>query len=339
MDALQEVDALITTPSTLMIEGMLAGLPVAVLDYGNAPAYYAAAWRITAPRHVPEVLRSLRTPSQAEWLFQEYALHDMCACATPATPRLLALMARMIACGQEARDADAPLSFPARILPPDSAPIALPDNAFELARLYPEHGHLRRTQIAALHYEVALLRQIVGSRESDLNKFDRALKSFDAEVTARHQAVSSFERDLLTFKDELARRSADNDAREDRTRRWWHAGESAWLSVPTLVASFVAALPVDRPVYCWGAGEMGRRFLATLGASAARIDALLDGSEGHPTDAWGKPVADPSVLWDESAQSRPFVLVATMHTQKMAHELESHGFRPGVDYVCVPPLA
>jgi hypothetical protein len=334
IDAVREAEALITTPSTLMVEGMLAGLPVAVLDYGNAPAYYSAAWRISASRHIPDVLRGLRAPSGPEWLYQEYALHDMCACATPAAPRLIALMARMIECGRNARAANAPLSFPARILAADPAAVALPDNAFDTARLYPDAAHVKRTHVAALQYEVAQLRRVIASRESDLNRFDRALKSFDADVRARHDAVAAFEKELLAFKEELARRETGMPTRD----RWWFPEHQASLSLPGLLSRFVASLPEGRPVYCWGAGEMGRRLLAALGTSAARIDALLDGSAGRPAAAWGKPVVDPAALWDVAVSQRPFVLIATVHATMMVADLEAHGYRPAADFVCVPAL-
>src|SRR5207253_1483249 len=58
-EVLRQVDAVISTPSTSMLEAMLLGLPVALLDYTNVPHYVPAAWRITAARHIPEVLSEL----------------------------------------------------------------------------------------------------------------------------------------------------------------------------------------------------------------------------------------------------------------------------------------
>ena len=59
---LGEVDALITTPSTCMLEGMLHSIPVALLDYHGCPSYVPAAWSITAPEFLDRVLPDLVSP-------------------------------------------------------------------------------------------------------------------------------------------------------------------------------------------------------------------------------------------------------------------------------------
>jgi hypothetical protein len=46
---LASVDAVISTPSTAMLEGMLQGLPVAVLDFHNRPHYVPAANSVGVP--------------------------------------------------------------------------------------------------------------------------------------------------------------------------------------------------------------------------------------------------------------------------------------------------
>src|SRR5262245_34193200 len=86
---LKTVDAMITTPSTAMLEGMLQGVPVALLDYHNRPHYVPAAWRITAGDQLDEVLPELLSPSPARLLYQDSLLHDSLECHTPATPRLI----------------------------------------------------------------------------------------------------------------------------------------------------------------------------------------------------------------------------------------------------------
>ena len=53
-DVLQSVDAVITTPSTSMLEAMLLGLPVAVLDYCNCPTALRVSLRgrYNVPEHI-----------------------------------------------------------------------------------------------------------------------------------------------------------------------------------------------------------------------------------------------------------------------------------------------
>ncbi len=71
LDVLQNVDAVITTPSTTMLEAMLLGLPVAVLDYCNTPHYVPPAWRITAAAHIAPTLAELLHPPAPKMLFQD----------------------------------------------------------------------------------------------------------------------------------------------------------------------------------------------------------------------------------------------------------------------------
>ena len=75
---------------------MLHGLPVAMLDYTNSPAYITAAWTITASAHIPEVLDGLAAPTRNRLDWQRTLLGDQLACDTPATPRVIALMERLM---------------------------------------------------------------------------------------------------------------------------------------------------------------------------------------------------------------------------------------------------
>ena len=63
---LEQVDAVITAPSTAMLEAMLLNLPVAALDYHNVPRYVPTAWTISAPEHIAGTLRELLDPSRPE---------------------------------------------------------------------------------------------------------------------------------------------------------------------------------------------------------------------------------------------------------------------------------
>jgi ubiquinone/menaquinone biosynthesis C-methylase UbiE/glycosyltransferase involved in cell wall biosynthesis len=142
-EVLQTVDAVITTPSTAMLEAMMLGLPVATLDYGNAPAYVQSAWRITARKHIPEVVAELLKPPEPKMLFQDTTLHDCLECLTPATPRLVQVILQMMECGRQARERGEPLRFPRRILQCEAEEHHLRENRFCLERLYPDQSALR----------------------------------------------------------------------------------------------------------------------------------------------------------------------------------------------------
>jgi hypothetical protein len=123
-DLLRQVDALVTTPSTTMLEGMLCGIPVAMLDYTNSPTYVPPAWAITSRDHLNSVLPDLLAPPAPRMLFQKTTLHDALACRSPAAPRMVRLVEEMVRISEMCRRKNVPLCFPDRILPGDGgAPV------------------------------------------------------------------------------------------------------------------------------------------------------------------------------------------------------------------------
>ncbi len=113
---LNAVDAVITTPSTTMLEAMLQGIPVAILDYNNSPHYVPAAWRITAASHFPQVLPELLQPASAKMMYQDFILHDALECQTAAAPRLASLIEAMKQVAADCLAGNRPLRFPAHLL-------------------------------------------------------------------------------------------------------------------------------------------------------------------------------------------------------------------------------
>jgi hypothetical protein len=147
-DVLETVDAVVTTPSTVMLESMLQGVPVALLDYHNCPHYVPAAWTITTREHMPQVLSELVRPPVAKLVWQDTILHDNLECRTPATPRLVQLVEQMVdRCRQCRRDGVA-VTFPGRLLPDDLAGHHLPEERYDLRRLYPEHPVFSQLELA-----------------------------------------------------------------------------------------------------------------------------------------------------------------------------------------------
>jgi len=161
-EVLQNVDAVITTPSTSMLEAMLLGLPVAALDYTNVPAYVQPAWRIGAAAHIAPTIAELVNPPAPKMLFQETTLHDALECATPAAPRLLRLAARMIESGREARAAGRAPDM-AWHLAANDGPVRA--DHFDLAALYPDYAPFKENTLAALQVEVGHLRRYAAGLE------------------------------------------------------------------------------------------------------------------------------------------------------------------------------
>lgn len=154
-EALYHVDAVITTPSTTMLEGMLFGHPVALLNYHNTPMYVPAAWQISARDHIEPVLEGLRSAPLEYMLYQDYCLHDALACRTPALPRLVQLIETMIEIKREC-DANGgrELTFPHRILDDPEEFVAWPSEQFDLGSLYPDHPVFGRRDLLAMQSEL-----------------------------------------------------------------------------------------------------------------------------------------------------------------------------------------
>ena len=87
-DQLRGVDAVITTPSTAMLEAMIADRPVGCLDYHNTPKFVATAWTISAPGQIEGVVAELLTPSAAKMAFQRVCLRDSLLCDGSAAARV-----------------------------------------------------------------------------------------------------------------------------------------------------------------------------------------------------------------------------------------------------------
>lgn len=95
-DQLAAVDAVISTPSNLILESMAHGLPVAMLDYTNSPAYITAAWTITAGTHIAAAVEGILDPDPRRMDWQRTLLADQLECRTPATPRVIAVMEHLL---------------------------------------------------------------------------------------------------------------------------------------------------------------------------------------------------------------------------------------------------
>jgi hypothetical protein len=164
------VDAVITTPSTAMLEGMLQGVPVALLDYNNAPHLAPAAWRITAREHINQVVPQLLAPPMEKMDYQRHLLHDSLECATPALPRLCELIHKMDDLGRRRLAKGQPIAYPPQLLPrPQAEPPARCLN-FDYAASFPENPQfseldIRRLQAVVVDLQESLLSLVKQKRE------------------------------------------------------------------------------------------------------------------------------------------------------------------------------
>ncbi len=117
-----------------------------------------------------------------------------------------------------------------------------------------------------------------------------------------------------------------------------HTEANRQEAVRAFLSMLVTARASERPVYCWGAGEFGRRLIVSLGDAADKITAIIDSDPSKWGSAWGKQVCSPAVLWDREKFERPYVFIASSASSEIEASLQEKGFRQRDDYVSVPSM-
>jgi hypothetical protein len=171
---LANVDAVVSTASTLMIEAMLFDLPVALLDYHNTPAYVKTAWRIGCRDHIQPIVVELTDPPERKMLFQRTELSDAAYSGTNAADRMAELIVLMQKFAIEHATDPAPITFPADMLRSGTS-ISHSNSQFNHAELYPEFDEFRiddrpelQSQLSHARREITHLKNRLAIRESEL---------------------------------------------------------------------------------------------------------------------------------------------------------------------------
>ncbi|MDA1313250.1 MAG: hypothetical protein O2968_07945 [Acidobacteria bacterium] len=152
-DLLPQVDGVITTPSTAMVEGMIVDRPVACLDYHNAPRFVPTAWTISAPSHIASVVAEILSPPPAKMAFQRACLQDCLSCASPASPRVAELIVKMAAAAHDTRRQGHRLHLPAAMLGSNFP--AAEECLAPLAEVYPGSKVFQENDIQSLQVRLA----------------------------------------------------------------------------------------------------------------------------------------------------------------------------------------
>jgi len=164
---LRSVDAVITTPSTAILEAMLLGRPVAALDYHNVPRFVQTAWTIAAPSHIAPIVAELCDPAARKLAFQRDCLNDSLACDGPAAPRVWTLITLMVAAAR-ADTGTGPLRLPARMLGGD-APLRA-GSPPRLSDLYPGKEAFAADDVMELQARLARQQKRIAVLEASLSR-------------------------------------------------------------------------------------------------------------------------------------------------------------------------
>lgn len=171
-DAIESADAVITTPSTALLEAMLLDRPAAILEYNNTPQYVPAAWKITAKEQIEDTLSQLFAPAERRMLLQKSILKDALACDGKASDRLEKLALDMLAIANEQTNSNQPLSFPTNMVE------ASETNSVEFShpRLYTSQEFSQtdtlelQSHLAQSRREITHLQSIIDQLQSELDE-------------------------------------------------------------------------------------------------------------------------------------------------------------------------
>ena len=169
-ETLVDIDAVVTTPSTAMLEAMLLDRPVALLDFNNSPHLVPAAWRITAETQFDETLRELANPPAAKTELQKFMLRSALLDTETATDRFVELVKRMLAAIDA--DSDQPIEFPANML--GDLPVTS-ENDFDLSKLFPNFPEFSESDTVELQSQLAHSRREVQHLQSEIDQLQSEL--------------------------------------------------------------------------------------------------------------------------------------------------------------------
>ena len=182
---LQTVDAVISTPSTAMLEAMLLDLPVAALDYHNCPAYLPTAWNIRNPESIDFVIRELSNPPESKMLFQQGSLHEALQHDTAATDRLETLIVAMQEITKQQLGKQR-LQFPTQILDATHTNSGLPFS-FDHASVYPGVHEFSKEDLNELQVELSHARR-------EIRHLQREKAQIQAELSEAHEIFAEIHR-------------------------------------------------------------------------------------------------------------------------------------------------
>lgn len=93
---IKKADFVISFQSTVVLESMLLGKPVAIIDYSNSPQYYNTAWFISHKSQIENIVRLMSRPDAARLQFQEYQLIDILFIEESSINRVGELIHKMV---------------------------------------------------------------------------------------------------------------------------------------------------------------------------------------------------------------------------------------------------
>lgn len=222
-EVLAQVDAVIGTPSTALLEAMLLERPVATLDFHNVPIYVDTVFRISAPEHVRPILEQLvrfsHSPPHRAW--QTFLLRENLLTDGQATQRLVQLLQWMQAESLAAQESGRALNLDvAEVLPHLAYASSAPASIF---------GQLRNARIRTTSDDPTQ----VASRESDDTFSLAQWQAYTEQLERENRRLSQLVSEAHQVFDNLHGHPVWGTLLKSHERwsRWWQ-GDSGKLAKP-----------------------------------------------------------------------------------------------------------
>lgn len=192
-EIIDQVDAVITTPSTLYLESLLKKRPTAILDFHNTPHYVNSAWMINAPKHFNDIVRELADPPAAKMLFQETTLSNQLCSDGKASERMSQLISAMVDEGREARKENRAIKMPFRILSDPQKGFPSVPARYPLEKQYPDNTIFPNQDLEQLQLELNLAIQRMKDLPIELNE---KMDAYDEILAIRDDTLGRLEESL-----------------------------------------------------------------------------------------------------------------------------------------------
>ena len=175
-DQLNQVDAVISTPSTAVVESMLAGKPTAMLNYFDCPSYLNLAWSINHTTQLESVIDELKDPTPRKMHFQDQQLQQLLYRESSASERLIRLVRSMQKIASECVFKGVSLDFEPNLLPlPKLSPVT-----FNSQAMFPETMEFAESNLIETQAQLAHAR-----RHTD--HLNRRIEQLELELKQAHQ--------------------------------------------------------------------------------------------------------------------------------------------------------
>lgn len=188
-DQLRQVDAVISTPSTAVVEAMLADKPTALLDYFDCPSYLNPAWRIAHASQIDKVVKQLQQPSAALMHFQRQQRQHQLYTETSATGRVVQLVRAMQdSAAQQLADGVEKISFGEKLLPPPASSMV----QFNWQAMFPGNDGNDGSVIDGT--DIDQTRAQLAHARRHVSHLDRRIEQLESELKQAHEIFEQIHR-------------------------------------------------------------------------------------------------------------------------------------------------